>query len=230
MKLGIMQPYFFPYAQQFRHIAQCDKWIVFDIVKYSRKSWMSRNRIANRDTVWSYISVPVAKGASNSKIADARISDQDWRNVLRKKLAVYEKAAPFFNETMTLFETSVAPPVETLADLNFQIICKCSEHLGIETPIERLSKMSLDIPDGVEAGEWALLISKAVGAEIYSNAPGGRHLFNPDKYAMENIKLEFYEPKTLVYETPSFVFENNLSIVDTMMWIGADALAEFIHS
>ena len=45
MKLGIMQPYFFPYIGYFSLIANTDLWVVFDTPQYTRKSWMNRNRI-----------------------------------------------------------------------------------------------------------------------------------------------------------------------------------------
>ncbi len=95
MKLGVMQPYFFPYAQQFRHIGQCARWIVFDTPKFSRKTWESRNRIADRNAGWSYISVPVAKGATSGSICDARIADDiNWRAGLLDKRRVYEVSEP----------------------------------------------------------------------------------------------------------------------------------------
>lgn len=36
--LGIMQPYFFPYIGYFQLIAAVQRGLVFDIVKYKRKS------------------------------------------------------------------------------------------------------------------------------------------------------------------------------------------------
>jgi hypothetical protein len=36
MKLGIMQPYFFPYLGHFALIAAVDEWVVFDVTQYTR--------------------------------------------------------------------------------------------------------------------------------------------------------------------------------------------------
>jgi hypothetical protein len=227
VKLGIMQPYFFPYAQHFRHIAQCDRWIAFDTVKFTRKSWMSRNRIANRDTEWSYISAPVAKRASNGTVSEAVLGDTDWRAELRDKLRVYKGAAPFFDETMETVEACIAPPSGTLAELNTQILKEACRRVGIGTQIQRLSEMDLALPDHAEAGEWALVISRLLNASVYSNAPGGRHLFDPKLYAREGVDLEFYEPIPLQHPTPGFPFTPNLSVIDTLMWVGGEALAAF---
>ncbi|RML56821.1 WbqC-like protein [Pseudomonas syringae pv. pisi] len=57
--LGIMQPYFFPYIGYFQLIAAVQRGLVFDIVKYKRKSWMNRNRVLGSKGDWQYINVPV---------------------------------------------------------------------------------------------------------------------------------------------------------------------------
>ena len=117
-----MQPYFFPYAQQIRHIRQCDRWVVFDSPQFTRKSWITRNRIADRNTGWSYISVPVIKGASRGAIADAALAPSDWRGALRDRLRVYEGAAPFHDETLELVDRCIAPEVSTVAERNNRIL------------------------------------------------------------------------------------------------------------
>jgi hypothetical protein len=43
MKLGIMQPYFFPYIGYWQLINYTDEWVFFDVVQYNKKSWMNRN-------------------------------------------------------------------------------------------------------------------------------------------------------------------------------------------
>ena len=118
MILGVMQPYFFPYLEHFRLIAACDRWVVFDTVVFRRKTWMSRNRIINRDTSWSYISVPVAKGATRGPVSAAEIGRVDWRADLADRLKVYAHEAPFDEETCALVREIVAPDHATLADLN----------------------------------------------------------------------------------------------------------------
>ncbi len=224
-----MQPYFFPYSQQFRHIAQCDLWILFDTVKFTRKSWMSRNRIANRDTAWSYFSVPVTKGASIGPVSAATLSDEDWQSRILDKLRVYS-GAPYYAETRELVDLCLNCEAGTLAELNAHCTRTMCRALAIETPIMRLSEMSLDLPPKADAGEWALIISEQMGAVIYSNAPGGRELFDGSKFQEKGIKLEFYQPRPLVYPTPGFEFTPDLSVIDSLMWLGSSKFLDFIHS
>jgi hypothetical protein len=230
MRLGIMQPYFFPYGQQLRHIAQCDRWIVFDTPQFTRKSWITRNRVADRNAGWAYISVPVVKGASRGAIRDAELAPTDWRGELRDRLRVYEPAAPHYAAAVALIERCIADPAVTVADLNTRIITELCRALAIETPIERLSELGLDLPDAADPGHWALLISEALGAEVYSNAPGGRHLFDATLYRSRGVELEFYEPTPLEFATPGFEFVPDLSVIDPLMWLGVDALSRWCTS
>ncbi len=54
MRLGIMQPYFFPYLGHFGLIAACDRWVVFDTCQYTPRSWMNRNRVLHPAEGWTW--------------------------------------------------------------------------------------------------------------------------------------------------------------------------------
>jgi hypothetical protein len=219
MKLGIMQPYFFPYFQQFRHIAQCDQWIVFDTVHYSRKTWINRNRILDRKKGWSYISVPIIKGATRDSIANATLGIGPWREDILDHLRIYQNEAPSFDMVHSLVGEILFTPARTVGDLNTNVLRRICSCLGIGTPIMRLSEMELDLPPMAEAGHWALLISQALGASEYSNAPGGRALFDSELYQRSGVQLEFYQPIELRYSTGTFPFVPDLSVIDTLMWL-----------
>ena len=223
-----MQPYFFPYLEHFRFIATCDRWVVFDTVRYRRRTWMSRNRIINRDTGWSYVSVSVAKRATRGSVAAAGLSGEDWRATLHDRLKVYAHEAPFYAETRALVSEVLAPDHSTLADLDAWGLRVISRHLGITTPIERLSELALDLPERAGAGEWGLLIARELGATEYRNASGGRDLFDPAHYEAAGIRLSFHEHRPVRYETGSFTPIADLSIIDPLMWCGRDAVSGWI--
>ena len=223
-KLGVMQPYFFPYAQQFRHINQCQKWIIFDIPKYTRKSWLSRNRIINKDKGWSHISVPILKNATLSPIYSAEIDDKNWKDKLLNSLKIYKNHSPHYIDTLDIVKECIDESSSKLVDLNLRALKIISNYLGIKTTIVKLSELNLNLPLNAEPGKWAYYICKEMNANIYSNAPGGKELFDQNFYQENNIKLEFYEPKNLEYKTPGFYFIKDLSIIDSLMWMGVNEL------
>ena len=230
MILGVMQPYFFPYAEHFRLMAACDRWVVFDTVAFRRKTWMTRNKIINRDTAWNYISIPVARGATQGPVTEARLGRTHWRAALADRIRVYAHEAPFYDETCELVREVIEPGHATVADLNtwgLRVICR---HLGVTTSIQRLSEMTLDLPDRAGAGEWGLLIAKALGADEYRNPSGGRSLFDTARFEAAGVRLRFHEHRSLNYATGSFASVPNLSIIDPLMWCGRDVVAGWMRN
>ena len=45
MKLGIMQPYFFPYIGYWQLINAVDIFVIYDDVNYIKGGWINRNKI-----------------------------------------------------------------------------------------------------------------------------------------------------------------------------------------
>lgn len=162
-------------------------------------------------------------------VAAARLSDEDWRATLNDRLRVYAHEAPFYAETRALVSEVLAPDHSTLADLDTWGLRVISRHLGITTPIERLSELALDLPERAGAGEWGLFIARELGATEYRNASGGRGLFDPAQFEAAGIRLSFHEHRLVRYVTGSFVPIPDLSIIDPLMWCGRDMVSGWIH-
>lgn len=227
--VGIMQPYFFPYFEQFRLIAACDLWVVFDTPQFSHKTWVTRNRILNRDKGTAYVSVPVRHTGLATAIKDALIDlDRDWRGQVMNKLKVYQKEAPRYATVRGLVGDTLAGSHETVATLNTAILRAVCGYLGIATPILVASSLAIDMPSHCEPGEWALHISKSLGASEYRNAAGGKALFDSELYASNGIILSFHEHHPRSYPTGSFDFVENLSVIDWMMWNDRETLREWL--
>jgi hypothetical protein len=217
--VGIMQPYFFPYFEQFRLIDSCDLWVVFDTVQFSRKSWITRNRILNRDKGTSYVSVAVRHTGLGTSIKDAQIEQsRDWRAVIMDRIKIYQTEAPNYAVVRDFIGDTLQANHQTVAELNTAILVAVCRYLGISTPILVASSLSLDMPGQCEPGEWALHISKNLGASEYRNAAGGKSLFDPVLYAENGIELSFHVPRPRAYRTGSFSFVEDLSVIDWMMW------------
>ena len=228
-RVGIMQPYFLPYFEQFRLMAACDLWVVFDTAQYTRKSWMARNRILNRDKGWSYIRVPVKHTGLDTTVGQALIDEsQDWRGRLMNQLKVYAHEAPHCRRVCKLLESALAAPATTLATLNTALLQAVAAELGIDTPISLASSLPIDWSAPCDPGEWALRIAREVGATAYRNASGGAALFDPALYASHGIELSFHEHRDQHYSTGSFDFVPGLSIVDWMMWNDAQQLRAWL--
>lgn len=227
--IGIMQPYFFPYFEQFRLISACDLWVVFDTAQFSRKSWITRNRILNRDKGTSYVSIAVRHTGLDTTIKDARIDlAKDWRGEIMNKLKVYQAAAPNYAAVRDFIGDTVQGSHQTISTLNTEVLKAVCGYLRIATPILVASSLSLDIPDQCDPGEWALHISKNLGASEYRNAAGGKALFDSVLYAENGITLSFHEHRPRTYRTGRFNFVEDMSIIDWLMWNDREILEEWL--
>ena len=230
MRVGLMQPYFFPYFEQFRLINQCDLWIVFDTVRFNRYSWMCRNRVLNRQKKWQYINVSVPKGASLTQVKDTPVSD-GWQRKFRDRLRVYQGAAPNFRAVAAMTDSIIDGHAASLADLNangLQVVC---DYLGVDTEIVRFSDLNPQIPDPPpSAGQWGHFATRMVGGTEYLNASGGRDLIDRVPFQRDGINLRFYEHLNIEYETDGFEFVPDLSIIDAMMWLPQDKLRSLVNA
>jgi hypothetical protein len=229
MRLGIMQPYFFPYLGYFELIRRTDQWIVFDTAQYIRHGWVNRNRILHPTEGWQYIIVPLRKHAVQTPIRDIRVNDDiAWRARILGQLDRYRRA-PHFASVRRLVEDCLDNDESSLARLNAQILARTCRYLGIPFRARFLSDLALDLPQIRGPGDWALRISERLGATEYVNPPGGRELFDPSAFARAGIALTFLDLPPLTYSCPGFSFEPGLSIVDVLMWNAPGQVVEFME-
>lgn len=231
MILGVMQPYFFPYLGHYQLIQATDRWVVFDTVRYSRKSWMNRNRILHPTRSWQYVSVPVAGPQEQPVSTVALVDAEAARARILGQLAHYRGRAPHYAQVCALVEAAFdRMQTPLLRDLNIQSLAVVCEFLDIPFQWSLASELGLDMSSVQHAGQWALEISAALGAQRYINPPGGRGIFRPEEWAARGIELRFLNPKPLEYLTPPYLFEANLSILDILMWNDRATVADFLTS
>lgn len=229
MKLGIMQPYFFPYIGYFELICRTDRWIVFDTAQYIRHGWVNRNRILHPTQGWQYIIVPTARHEQKTPIHEIRIANTDrWRERLLGQLQHYRKQAPYFRAVMDLVAECLEPGEDSLSRLNVKSLQRVCTYLGIAFNYTVFSEMKLTLGPVEEPGDWALRIAEALGASEYINPPGGAGLFNPAKFAASRIKLTIQPPIDFVYRCGKYTFEPNLSILDVLMWNAPETVQSYL--
>jgi WbqC-like protein family len=231
MRLGIMQPYFFPYLGHFALIAQTDRWIVFDITQYTPRSWISRNRVLHPSAGWNYVSVPLANSSMSIRIHEARIADPAAAGrSIQGKLSHYRRRAPHYEAVQAIVAETFAHPTGSLVDLNVRGLEAVCRYLGITLNLEICSRMELSLPERTDPGLWALEICTRIGAHQYLNPIGGLSLFDPARFAQSGVALQFLRAPDFKYDTAHYAFEPGLSILDVMMWNRPEAIREAIVS
>ncbi len=230
MRLGIMQPYFFPYLGYISLIKHTDRYILLDKVQFIRHGWIERNRILKQTGGWHYISVPLKKHSRDILISDTEIDNsRPWKQKIISQLGYY-KGAPHYYKVMDLVREVLEPEMQSIVQLDYLALQKVCDYLNIDTPIEIFSKMDLKIETPQAADEWALNICCSMrGITEYWNPIGGMEFFDRDKYVRNEIELYFQKMHLTEYVQKNNCFESGLSILDVMMFQTPEEINEMLE-
>jgi hypothetical protein len=219
MKLGIMQPYFFPYLGYYSLIKNSDRFILFDDVQFIRHGWIERNRILKPAEGWQYVAVPLEKFEFGTRISEVRIrNSENWKEKLLRQLEHYRKKSPYYAQAIEVINKAIGIETDSITDLNKNILLETCKYIGLGREIDVFSKMGLVMDPVTHAGEWALNITKALGGTEYINPTGGVDIFKAEQFAAAQIKLKFLGNNLTPYSQRRTVFEPGLSIIDVMMF------------
>ena len=229
MKIGIMQPYFFPYIGYFDLINLCDKWVVFDSVQYIRHGWVNRNRILHPAGGWKYVIVPVQKHSRKTFIHDINICfDFNWQDRILGQIQHYKKSAPYFNEACQIVQSCLTMEEKSISKLNVSILAKICSYIDIQFDYLFFSEMDLQLGEIYEPGDWALQIAEAMNASEYINPSGGIKLFDEEKFKQKKIKLTIRKVPQLRYRCSNYEYVPDLSIIDVLMWNSPETVKQHL--
>lgn len=219
MKLGIMQPYLFPYIGYFSLIKAVDKYVVYDDVNYIKKGWINRNNILVNGKS-NLFSISLLQASQNKLINEIEIG-YDFNSFLKMIHHSYSKA-PFFAEAFSVIENIVGYEDKNLASFITNSLVKISEYLKIDTEFIVSSKIEKE--NDLRGQEKILHICKILGATDYYNAIGGQELYSKEKFCEEGINLHFLKSNTAEYKQFDNEFVPNLSILDVMMFNSSEEI------
>jgi len=226
MKIGVMQPYFIPYIGYWQLINAVDQYVVYDDVNY-RRGWINRNRILNAGEV-QYFNIPLCDSSQNKLINEIEI-DNDY-NILRKRLRTIETAyrkAPYFLSVYPLMEKIFFCEEKKLAMFllnSIQILC---DYLNIRTKLILSSSLEKDCQ--LRGAEKIIEICKVMGATEYYNAIGGIDLYSFYLFREFGLQLKFIKTKKIQYNQFNHIFQENLSILDIMMFNSTEQIAQMLQ-
>jgi hypothetical protein len=231
MKLGIMQPYFFPYLGHFALIAAVDEWIVFDVSQYTRKSWINRNRILRPEGGWQYVSIPLTNSSIHITIAETRVANtSDLEQYILGKISHYARRAPHYADVCEIVRSAFAGVTDnSLVSLNVGGLRAVCQYLGLQFHSRICSQLAIEYPNSLGAGDWAPWIASWLGADVYINPISGSDLFDPADFRRNGIELLLLDFTGFIYNTPGYKFEASLSILDVLMWNSSDTIVQAIR-
>lgn len=224
MRLGIMQPYFFPYLGYWQLLANVDKYVVYDDVTYIKGGWINRNNFLINGQK-NLLTMRLEKASSYTLIKDIAIKD-DFVKFL-KTIEMGYKKAPFFEDIFRLLKDICQCPDKKLGQFLFNSHIKICEYLGIDT--ELILSSSFEKHTELKGKDKVISICKQLGADEYINAIGGQELYDKKEFAENGIRLNFLQANLREYRQLKNEFVAGLSIIDIMMFNSKEEIKEMLN-
>ena len=224
MRLGIMQPYFFPYLGYWQLLANVDKYVVYDDVTYIKGGWINRNNFLINGQK-NLLTMQLEKASSYTLIKDIAIKD-DFVKFL-KTIEMGYKKAPFFEDIFRLLKDICQCPDKKLGQFLFNSHIKICEYLGIDT--ELILSSSFEKHTELKGKDKVISICKQLGADEYINAIGGQELYDKKEFEENGIRLNFLQANLREYRQLKNEFVAGLSIIDIMMFNSKEEIKEMLN-
>ncbi len=227
MKLGIMQPYFFPYLGYWQLINAVDTYVVYDNIQYTKKGWFNRNRFLQngKDALFT---IPLKKDSDYLNVIDREISEVFEKRKLISQIQNAYSKAPYIKTVMPIIENIVNYNNNNLFYYIFNSITTINNYLNITTPI--VISSSIDCNHELKGQDKVLEICKAMHANTYINAIGGQKLYSCEDFKKKGIELKFLKMIDIKYPQFKNEFVANLSIIDVLMFNSLGQIKEMLNS
>lgn len=191
MKVGIMQPYFFPYLGYWQLMNAVDRYVVYDDVNFIKGGRINRNAVLMNGSAHN-INLILSGATPNKHINEIQVNtDPRIQAKLLRTLEMSYSKAPYYSQVSQLLQSVISRQEPNLARYlydSFQII---GTYLGITT--ELLLSSELDKDSSLKAEKKVIAICKLLGATEYYNSVNGIPLYAPhrDEFTQAGIKLCF---------------------------------------
>ena len=216
MRIGIMQPYYFPYIGFWQLMSAVDRYVVYDDVNFIKGGWINRNRILLNSEV-KYFNLKLQGASPNKFINEVAIADDAvYVSKQIKTLESAYKKAPYYSEAMAIIEKVLLSEERNLALYLFNHIKTICSHLGITTEIIFSSQVEKN--PSLNGQDKIVDICKVLSGTEYYNAIGGRELYSAEEFERNGLELKFLKTNDISYKQFNDVFEPNLSIIDMLMF------------
>jgi WbqC-like protein len=228
MKLGIMQPYFFPYIGYWQLVNAVDTYVIYDDVNFIKNGWINRNRILINGEA-KYFNLPVVGAGSFVLIKDIAMNPKP--ELIGKLLRTLENSyrkAPCYTEVMPMLERIMTCGKTKMAELLEFQIREIAHYLNLKTTL-LVSSRDVKKDKDLHAQDRVLDICKNLNATEYYNAIGGQELYDRKTFAERKLKLSFLQTDEIVYRQFRNDFIPNLSIIDVLMFNSTEQVHEFLH-
>lgn len=221
MRIAIMQPGYLPWLGFFELMHNCDLFVLFDDVQYTKKDWRSRNRIrTNKD--WMWLSVPVQTRSKRFQlIKEAKIDhSSNWRHKHLKAVEINYKGSPYFEKYFPCLREIISFKWEHLVNLDLELIKWLSSEIGIKRTI----LMSSELGTGGMREQKIIAICKALKADELYDTKVSATFLDVAQFGLHGINISFQDYNHPIYTQVYSPFIPYMSSIDLLFNHGSRSL------
>jgi hypothetical protein len=230
MKLGIMQPYIFPYIGYFQLIHAVNKFIFYDDVNFIKQGWINRNRILSNNAELLF-SVPLEQISSYNRINETKISNSlytKWQSKFLKTIVQSYKKAPYFSTAYPIIENTFSGKYDHINQICTKSIISVINYLEIDTELVMTSTIYNN--NHIAGQDRVIDICIKEKSTTYINLSGGMELYNRPDFKAAGLNLYFIKSKPICYAQFGNDFIPRLSIIDVMMFNSPSEISRLIDN
>ena len=224
MVVSIHQPNFLPWPGYYQKMSMSDVFVFLDSVKYSKNSFINRNRFTsgNNDSCW--ITVPVGKKFTSSIINQVELTDRTW---IKKHVKFFEQRysktseRDYLDSLLEQYSRIGKEKSVNLADFNISLIMMTKEVMGIECEIVKASDLSID--RSLKKQDLIFEILTELNCSKYVSGTGAKSYQQESCFDERGIELEY---TTGVNDSEFLYNDSFVSASDFILREGACKLLE----
>lgn len=228
MKIGIMQPYFFPYLGYWQTLNAVDKYVIYDDVNYIKNGWINRNNILLNNQK-HLITIPLDGASPFLLINQIKTTPREnEKEKLLKTIDAAYKKAPYFDVVFPIIHDVIMEKSNLIINalvLQLKSVCK---YLDIQT--ELIISSTMDKDNSLKAQDKVIHICKMLGGTQYINAIGGQELYNFEDFKKNGLELSFLKTEFTPYKQFKNEFIPGLSMIDILMFNSPEQIKTMLNA
>ena len=221
--IAILQSNYIPWKGYFDIINRVDEFILYDEVQFTKRDWRNRNFIKTSQGLHC-LTIPVlTKGKYDQTIWETHISDSVWAKTHWETIKrAYGKAKYFkeFQQEFEVFFLEKALHIESLSQINFEIINIINRIFEIDTPVLWSHTYTSD----GHKSDKLLGICLQASATHYLSGPAAKCYLDEalfKRYGVEVLWMDYMGYPEYSQSYPPF--EHGVSVIDLIFNEGPSA-------
>lgn len=227
MKIGIMQPYFFPYLGYWQTLNAVDRYVIYDDVNYIKRGWINRNNILLNGQKYM-LTVPLNGASQFSPINQIKMTPNEHEKIkLLKTLEQAYKKAPNFNRVFPIIYDVIMEKSGLISNALIKQFRNVCEYLDIKTELIVSSQLQKD--NSLKSQDKIIHICHLLNGTEYINAIGGTDLYNDTAFKNNGLDLFFLKTNFRPYKQFNNEFVQGLSMIDILMFNDVQQIKQMLN-